>query len=85
MTNDEAILILRGQDFPGGPIVAEIEIPTKCRTKYASRAEILSDGLGAGLDMQLFVNAAQIGANGINADAQLVGDLFIGQPFGQAI
>ena len=50
-----------------------------------SKAQIFGDGFGARLDVQFFVNAPEISADGINADVQLVGDLFVSQPLGQTI
>jgi len=35
------------------------------------------------MNMQLFIHAANVGADGINADAQLVGGLFVSQSPGQ--
>ena len=40
-------------------------------------AQILGHRLGAGLHVQFLVHAPKIGADGVNADLQLVGDLFL--------
>jgi len=48
-------------------------------------AQILRDRLGARLDVQFFVNTPEVSANGINADVQLIGNLLVGKPLGQAV
>jgi hypothetical protein len=47
--------------------------------------QIAGHRLAAGLNVQLLVNPAQIGTNGGNADAQLIGNLLVGKPLGQAV
>ena len=48
-------------------------------------AQILRDCFGARLDVKLFINAAKVRANGIDADVQLIGDLFVSEPLSKAI
>ncbi len=50
-----------------------------------SLAQIFGDRLGARLDVQFFVDAPEICADGVDANAQLVGDLFVSKPLGQTI
>ena len=42
------------------------------------RFQVLHHGFGPGLDVEFFVDSAEVGANRVYADAQLIGDLFIG-------
>ena len=46
-------------------------------------AEEFDDGLGAGLDVELFVNRMEMGADGAESDAELVGDFFVEITFGE--
>src|SRR5581483_11906482 len=43
------------------------------------------DGFGAGLDVEFFVNAAQITAHGGGGDVEFGGNLFVGVAFGQEL
>jgi hypothetical protein len=45
-----------------------------------SVAHIFGDRFGTRLDVKLFIDAFEIGADGINADSQLIGNLLIGYP-----
>ena len=47
--------------------------------------QILGNGLGAGLDMELFIYPPQIGADGVYADAQLIGNRLVGKPFRETV
>ena len=40
-------------------------------------------GFGAGMDVELVVNGANMGANGAHADRELIGDFFVHVAFGQ--
>ena len=40
-------------------------------------AKIFCDGFGSRLDMKLLVNVPEVGAYGVNANVELVGDLFV--------
>lgn len=51
----------------------------------ALMAQIFCYGFGAGLDVKFFVNAAEISADGVYADVQLVGNLFVSETFGEAV
>lgn len=46
---------------------------------------VFGNRFGSGLHMQLFVNAPDIGADGVNADAQMLGGLLVGHSFGKTI
>ena len=49
------------------------------------RPHIFCNGFGARLHMQLFVDATNVGADGINADVQFARKLFVSPALGQAI
>jgi hypothetical protein len=42
--------------------------------------QVLGHGFRPGLDVELFIDTPQVGADGGHADAHLVGDLLVGQP-----
>ena len=47
-----------------------------------SAAEVFRDRFCPGLNVQLFINVPEVGANGVDADVELVADLLVGQPLG---
>ena len=46
-----------------------------------SKTKIFGNCLRSRLDMQLFVNVPEVGADGVDANAELVADLLVCQPF----
>ena len=48
-------------------------------------AEVFRDGFGSRLDMQFLVNVPEMGADGVDADAEFVADLLVRQAPRQAI
>jgi len=50
-----------------------------------SASEVFRDCFGPRLDVQLLINVPEMSADGVDADIELVTDLLISQPFGQAI
>lgn len=46
---------------------------------------VFSDRLGGGLNVQLFINSPDIGANRVNADIQMIGGLLVRHPLGETI
>src|SRR4051794_26665830 len=60
----------------------------RCYRGYGERSSTLQelgDGFGAGPNLELFVNAADVCVDGCVADAELLGDFFVDSPFCQAI
>ena len=43
------------------------------------------DGLGSGTDMELLVDALNVGANGRVADLEMIGNFLVEKAFGQAV
>ena len=50
-----------------------------------SPAQHLGDGLGPGADVQLFVDAADVGAHRLEADAEFIGDFLVHEPLAEKI
>ena len=44
--------------------------------------DIFCDGLGAAVDVQFVVDVAQVVADGVRAEFEVVGDFLVGLPFG---
>ena len=46
-------------------------------------AQEFHDGFGAGLDVKFFVNGVEVGADGAQGNAEMVGDFFVKVTFGE--
>ena len=64
---------------------AGVNAPSRGRGRGALTGllEILGDGFGAGADLELLVNAADVGADRGDADAELVGDFLVEEALGE--
>ena len=61
------------------PLVASI---ARC-IFLSSVSEVFGDGFGAGADLEFFVDAADVGMDGFEADVKLVSDFFVEKTFGE--